>query len=416
MTETFHNRDDVHQRTLRVLWASAVLSRGAFSSMFPVSVLAIKEILGSSTWAGLSTGFSTIGSALCAAWLATYMQRHGRAPGLTRGFAAAALGGAIAILAIQLSSLALFLSAMLLIGAGSGAANLSRYAAADLASEERRSREISTVIFASTFGAVIFPLFIGFAGDIAEAVSLDKNAGGFAMSIVLAALAAAAIWLFMRPDPLVVAGGVDPDATRKNATPFFEACSIAMNRPLARLAFFALVVGQAVMVGVMAMTPLHMEAHGHGNGIIGAVISAHTAGMFALAPIAGWISDNRGRVPTIALGGATLVLATALTALAGEAPEELMFPGLFLLGLGWSFTIVAGSALLTESVEVGDRVAVQGAADMATNIASGSGALVSGVVLSMSGFHTLSFIGMSAAGLLLVSAFFRFKLSPNVNV
>lgn len=379
--------------------------------MFPVSVLAIKEILGSSTWAGLSTGFSTVGAAISAAWLATYMQRRGRAPGLTRGFVAAAVGGAIAIVAIQASSLVLFLIAMVLIGVGSGTSNLSRYAAADLATEERRSREISTVIFASTFGAVIFPLFIGFAGDIAESVSLDKNAGGFAMSILLALMAGGAIWMFMRPDPLVVAGGVDPNATRKDAVPFFEAVSIAMSQPLARLAFFALVVGQAVMVGVMAMTPLHMEAHGHENGVIGAVISAHTAGMFALAPFAGWLSDRRGRTPTIALGGITLVLATAFTALAGEAPAALMFPGLFLLGLGWSFTIVAGSALLTESVEVGDRVAVQGAADMATNIASGSGALLSGLVLSMSGFHVLSFIGMTAAGLLLVLAFFHVRIS-----
>jgi MFS family permease len=133
--------------------------------------------------------------------------------------------------------------------------------------------------------------------------------------------------------------------------------------------------------------------------------------MFALAPIAGWASDRFGRIPTIALGGITLVVATILTALAGEAPEALMFPGLFLLGLGWSFGIVAGSALLTESVDLGDRVAVQGAADLATNVPSGAGALVSGLVLSMSGFHTLSFIGMAAAGGLLVHAFFEYRLS-----
>jgi len=408
-----YDRDAVQKRTLRVLWGTAILSRGAISTMFPVSVLAIKEILGSSTWAGLSTGFSTIGSALSAAWLATYMQRTGRAPGLTGGFAIAAVGGLLAILAIQLSTLVLFLPAMVLIGTGSGTANLSRYAAADLATEERRSREISTVIFASTFGAVIFPLFIGVAGTFAESISLDENAGGFMIAILFFVLAAGIIWLWMRPDPLVVAGGVDPNASRKDTVPFMQAVRIAMAHPLARLAFFALVIGQAVMVGVMAMTPLHMDAHGHGNGIIGAVISAHTAGMFALAPIAGWLSDNRGRIPTIALGGVTLVLATTLTALAGEAPEALMFPGLFLLGLGWSFTIVAGSALLTESVELGDRVAVQGAADLATNVASGCGALISGLVLSMSGFHTLSFIGMAAAGGLLVQAFFQYRLAEN---
>jgi MFS family permease len=401
----------VQRRTLRVLWASAVLSRGAASTMFPVSVLAIKELLGSERWAGLASGASTAGAAFSAMWLASYMQRRGRAPGLSGGFAIAAAGGLLAVIAIQVSTLLLFLPAMVLLGVGNGTSNLSRYVAADLASEDRRSREISTVIFAATFGAVLFPLFIGVAGDAAESVSLDANVGGFAIAITFFVLAGAVVWLFMRPDPLVVAGGVDPAAKRRDGVPFRRAVAIAWSLPLARLAFVTLVVAQAVMVMVMAMTPLHMEAHGHTKGVVGAVISAHTAGMFAFAPIAGWLSDRFGRLPIIALGGLTLVLATILTALAGESPRLLMFPVLFLLGLGWSFGIVAGSALLTESVEMGDRVAVQGAADMATNIASGTGALASGVVLSMSGFHTLSFIGMSAAGALLVHAYFESRVA-----
>lgn len=406
----------VQHRTLRVLWVSAVLSRGAASTMFPVSVLAIKDILGSETWAGLSTGASTVGAAFSAMWLAGYMRRRGRAPGLTAGFAIAAAGGLLAVIAIQASSLLLFLPAMVLLGVGNGTSNLSRYAAADLASEERRSREISTVIFAATFGAVLFPLFIGVAGDAAESVSLDANAGGLLIAVAFFFLAGAVVWLFMRPDPLVVAGGVDPAAKRRDNVPFRRAVAIAWSVPLARLAFVTLIVAQAVMVMVMAMTPLHMEAYGHSKGIVGAVISAHTAGMFAFAPLAGWLSDRVGRLPVIAIGGLTLVLATTLTALAGEAPRLLMFPGLFFLGLGWSFGIVAGSALLTESVEMSDRVVVQGAADMATNIASGTGALASGVVLSMSGFHTLSFIGMSAAGGLLVHAYFENRLAVRSRV
>ncbi len=384
--------------------------------MFPVSVLAIKDMLGADTWAGLATGSATVGSAFGAMWLANFMHRRGRTPGLSAGFAVAVTGGCLAIIAIQLSSLLLFLPAMLLIGVGTGTSNLSRYAAADLADERRRSRDISTVIFAATFGAVLFPLFIGVTGDWAESSGFDANTGGFAMSIVLFFLAGGVIWIFMRPDPLVVAGGVDPTARRKDRVPFRQAVSIAWARPLARLAFVTLVVVQAVMVMVMAMTPLHMEAHGHGNGTVGAVISAHTAGMFAFAPVAGWLSDRAGRLPTIAVGGLTLVAATILTALAGEAPRLLMFPGLFLLGLGWSFGIIAGSALLTESVDAADRVTVQGAADLAMNIASGTGALASGVVLSMSGFHTLSFIGMAAAGGLLVHAYFEHRLAQHIRL
>ncbi len=379
--------------------------------MFPVSVLAIKDLLGSETLAGLSTGASTVGSAASAAALAAFMQRRGRTPGLSLGFVVAAAGGALAILAIEAESLAIFLPAMVIIGIGSGTANLSRYAAADLAPPERRSRDISTVIFASTFGAVFFPLLIGVAGDVAESLGLDENSGGFAMSIALFFLAGAAVWFFMRPDPLVVAGGVDPNATRDESTPFRRAVAIAWAHPLARLAFVTLVISQAVMVMVMAMTPLHMEEHGHDKGAIGAVISAHTAGMFAFAPIAGWLSDRVGRIPTIVLAGVTLIVATAFTSLAGEAPRALMFPGLYLLGLGWSFGIVAGSALLTESVGEDERVAVQGAADLATNVASGAGALTSGIVLSMAGFHMLSLLGMAAAGTIVLQSWFQHRLS-----
>lgn len=412
---TTHDRVAVQKRTLTVLWFSAIFSRGATSALFPVSVLAIKDMLGSDTWAGLATGASTVGSAFGAMWLANFMLRRGRTPGLSAGFAVATVGGCLAIVSIQLSSLLLFLPAMVLVGVGSGTSYLSRYAAADLADDERRSRDLSTVIFAATFGAVLFPLFIGVTGDWAESWGLDANAGGFAMAIALFVLSGGVIWVYMRPDPLVVAGGVDPTAKRRDGVPFRRAVSIAWDRPLARLAFVTLVVAQAVMVMVMAMTPLHMEAHGHGNGTVGAVISAHTAGMFAFAPIAGWMSDRAGRIPTIAAGGALLVLATMLTALAGEAPRLLMFPGLFFLGLGWSFGIIAGSALLTESVDVADRVTVQGAADLATNIASGTGAIASGLVLSMSGFHTLSLVGMAAAGGLLVHAYFEQRVAQGLS-
>ena len=413
---TTDERALVQRRTLRVLWFSAVLSRGAVSSMFPVSVLAISDLLGSSTFAGLSTGASTVGAAISAGALASFMQRRGRTPGLALGYGVAAAGGILAIASIQAGILPLFLLAMVLVGVGSGTANLSRYAAADLSSAERRGRDIGTVIFASTFGAVLFPLFIGVAGDVAEAVSLDENAGGFAMSVGLFGFAALATFALMRPDPLVVAGGIvprNPDRAQRKADAigFTAAVGIAWSNPLARVAFVALVVSQAVMVMVMAMTPLHMEAHGHSTGTVGAVISVHTAGMFAFAPFAGAMSDRLGRLPTIAVGGATLVAATVLTAFAGEAPRLLMFPGLFLLGLGWSFGIVAGSALLTESVAETDRVVVQGAADLATNIASGSGALVSGIVLDMAGFHILSMVGIAAAGAMLVHGFYQGRLA-----
>lgn len=406
------DRQAIHRNTLNVLRVSSTFSRGAISASFPVAVLAIKDLLGSETWAGLSTGASTIGSALAAGWLATFMQRRGRRLGLALGLGVAVLGGVICVVAIQARVLPLFLLGMILVGVGTGTSTMSRYAAADLASEETRSRDIGSVVFFATFGAVAAPNAIGVLGRFAKWLGLDSNTGGFLLAIVLFAASSVVVAVRMRPDPLVVSGGVDPDATaKKDTVPFAEAVRIAWASPLARLAFVALVISQAVMVMVMAMTPLHMEDHGHTKGWIGAVISAHTAGMFAFAHVAGRISDGFGRVQTIVLAGITLVAATVLTALASEAPRALMFPGLFLLGLGWSFGIVAGSALLTESVKESDRVAVQGAADVATNFASGAGALTAGFVVSGAGYHILSMIGMAAAGALMAQSWFENRLA-----
>jgi MFS family permease len=170
------------------------------------------------------------------------------------------------------------------------------------------------------------------------------------------------------------------------------------------------------MVMIMAMTPLHMDAHGHQLGMIGWVISVHTAGMFAFAPLAGWASDRYGRLPTLAFGGSVLMVATVTTALAGGAPALLMFPGLYLLGLGWSFGIVSGSALLTESVPADSQVAAQGAADLVTSITSGAAALASGFVFTMAGFHVLSMVGILGSGVVVVASLYRQRLGAGATI
>lgn len=380
---------------------------------FTVAGLAIKEMLDSDRLAGLSTVAITVGTAVASGWLSSLMLRSGRNPGIRTGYAVATGGALVGALGIELSNIFVFLAGLTLFGVGQGATNLSRYAAADLATEATRAKAISTVVFASAFGAVFGPMATGWLGGLAESADLNELTGPVIGSAALFAFAGLTVWLFLRPDPLVVIGGLNnqqpADKPAANMS-MSEAAAVVWADPLARLAALALVISQAVMVMVMAMTPLHMDAHGHDTGWIGLVISAHTAGMFLFAPIGGTVSDRIGRVPTILTGAGILTLATVITALAGEAPRALMFPGLFLLGLGWSFAMVAGSALLTESVATSDRVAVQGSADIATSLASGLGALASGFVFDMAGFHILSMLGTAFAGLLVVLSFVRLRL------
>ena len=399
------------KRTLTVLIASSIFARAAMTLGFAVAVLLIKDMLGGERWAGLSTVAITVGTAVSAKMLSSYMNKKGSRPGIALGYAAATVGGGVAMVGAHISSITLFLIGLVGVGIGSGASNLSRYAAADLATPEDKAKAISLIVFAATLGAVGGPTLVGLADDAGQSLGLNENVGPYALTVLFFAIGGAIVSAFLRPDPLVLIGGLDSATSPKRAS-FSESLQIMVSRPLARLALVSLVISQAVMVGVMAMTPLHMDEHGHDVGVIGLVLSAHTAGMFAFAPLAGWAADRFGKVPSIAIGGLILILATTMTALAGEAPKLLMFPGLYLLGLGWSFGMVAGSALLTESVEIEDRVSVQGAADLMASIVSGVAALGSGFVLSMTGFHILSMIGIAASGILLVHGFTRMRLSP----
>ncbi len=391
---------------------------------FTVAALSIKEMLDNSRWAGLSTVAITIGTAFSASWLTSFMAKRGRNPGLRSGYAVALIGGLVTALGVEQSSIMVFLAGLMLFGVGQGATNLARYAAADLAEPSNRSQAISSVVFASTIGAVGGPLLVGPAGDLAEAQGWNELTGPFVASAIGFGLAGVVVWLGLRPDPLAVNGSLTLEAAPRDASTaaapmspaakagFGEAMAILWRSPLARLALIGLAVSQAVMVMVMAMTPLHMDAHGHENSVIGWVISVHTAGMFAFAPLAGWASDRFGRVSAITVGAAILVIATVVTALATSAPNMLMFPGLYLLGLGWSFGMVGSSALLTEAVDPADQVSVQGAADLTTSVVSGAGALASGFVFDMAGFHILSMAGTIASGLLMVFGFVAYRTAP----
>ncbi len=411
LTEEY--RKAVQRRTLGVLFASAIFGRAAMSIGFVVSALIMAEILGSSTWAGASTAAITVGTALSASGLASYMARKGRRPGLALGYAAAAVGGAVAFFGSSQLVLVPYLIGLVLIGVGQGGTNVARYAAADLAEPSGRSKAISYVVFASTIGAVGGPALAGIAGDLGERYGYDELVGPFGFAAIFFILGGLVIQFGLRPDPLVVSGGTVVDTTKEKAR-FRRSMNVIMASPTARLALIGLVISQAVMVMVMAMTPLHMKEHGHSVGLVGWVLSAHTAGMFAFAPLAGWVSDRFGRVLAILVGGGVLVAATVMTALAGEAPALLMFPGLYLLGLGWSFGMVASSALLTESVPAEDQVAAQGAADLVTSFTSGAGALGSGLVFTMAGFHILSGVGIVASGMMVVAAMmiYRLRMTP----
>lgn len=397
---------DLQRRTLRVLALGQLVGAAALASAVTVGAFVVQGILGSTTpWSGVATATTTIGTALMSQVLARHMARRGRRPGLQAGYLLAVVGGIVAAIGAEHEQLALFLVGLFLYGSGQAANFLARYAATDLAAPEARGRAMSSIVFASTFGAVFGPLLIGPAERAGqEWFGLAKYTGPWLFSVAFFALAALNTALRLRPDPLVVAGGITPVGETERVPTDGLAATLRMvaARPRARLGLATIVVSHVTMIGVMAMTPVHLKLHGH-EGISQYVVSVHIAGMYACSPLVGRYSDRRGRVPAIVAGAAILVAATVLAAVSGDV-EQLLFPSLWALGIGWNFGLIGGSSLLVESVPADARVQVQGASDLLMSLCGGLAGFGSGFVRRAVGYHALASIATLAAGLLLVAA------------
>jgi MFS family permease len=397
-------RAALQRRTLRVLAVGQVIGAGALAAAVTVGAFVVQDILGQDTsWGGIATATVTVGTAFASQLLARRMRRVGRRPGLVQGYVTAIVGSLLAALAVQLGSLPLFIVGLLAFGQGQAANLLARYAATDLAPAEAKSRAMSRIVFASTFGAVGGPLLIAPGEHLAEHVlGIERYAGPWLLAAAFFVGAALNTALRLRPDPLVMAGGVDPAGPSGGPPPLGAALRAAAASPAGRLGLASMVVSQACMVAVMTMTPVHLKSHGH-ESLSAYVISLHIAGMFAFSPLVGRFADRKGRVAAIALGAVVLVAGTGLAAVAGDG-ELLLFPALWLLGVGWNLGLIGGSSLLSESVPASERVSVQGAADVLMSLCGGLAGFSSGFIRAAVGYPALSQGALVASALLLAAA------------
>jgi MFS family permease len=406
----------LQQRTVRVLVAAQVLSGAAIGVGAAVSPLLAKEILGGDdTFAGLAFAALTFGSALAAVPLSRLMSRRGRRPGLVCGYITATTGAGAAVVAAEVESFPLLLAGMVLIGSGTAANLLARYAGADLAGPERRARAISTVVWATTIGAVAGPNALGPAGRLGGWLGLPSLAGPYVVALVWFAAAAAVIGLLLRPDPLVVAGGLetaDAPASRRSA---LAQLRLVRRDRSGSSGLLAMVTANGVMVAVMTMTPLHLRDHGGSLELVGLVMSVHVAGMFAFAPLVGSLADRRGSLPTSRAATAMLVASAVLGAAAPGHNHAVIGVALTMLGLGWSMATISGAALLIAAVPSGERARTQGVADMTMGMAGGAGGTVSGIVVGSVGYATLSLMGAVLAGAVLAALYTQRESHPLPN-
>ena len=390
MTNETGDRTALRRRIVRALVLGVALGSTGHIAALTIAVIVAREISGNEALAGAPAAAVVFGAALGAAGLAWVMTRRGRRVGLALGYVIGVIGAAIAVFAIVAGNLILLLAGSVLIGIANSSNQLSRYTAADLFPADRRASAIGTVVWASTVGAVIGPNLVDPSGRVAEALGLPVLAGPYLVPIVLVGLAAIGSFVFLRPDPYELADASSViTADHAAAAPLAE----IIRRPAVIAAVVALVAGQFVMVLIMTMTPLHMDDHGHGLGAVGFVISAHTFGMFALAPISGRLTDRYGCIRVIYAGCAVLAAAAILAAAAPPDSETILAGALFLLGFGWNLGFVAGSTMLTGGVSLTERTRVQGITDALIWSTAATASLGSGVLVASAGYTALGVIG-----------------------
>ena len=376
-----------------VLISGQALAGLGMGAMFSAGALLVTQVSGSEALSGMAATGTTIGAAIAAIPLAALARRAGRAPSLATGALVAAAGAAVGLLAAVLVNLPLLLTGLVMVGFGTAVNLQSRFAATDLSEPGSRGRDLAFVVWATTVGAVLGPNLIGPADEFGQSLGLPPLSGPFLFTIVAQVIAAGIYFFLLRPDPLKLAERIgrerDADGTVADVMPTADPSGV-------RTGLIALGLSHATMVGIMSMTPVHLVDHGATLQIVGLTISLHVAGMFALSPVFGWLSDRFGREPVIALGQAMLLAALLFVSIGGESQGAVM-AGLILLGLGWSASTVSASALVAESADPLRRTVIQGRADLLMSASGAAGGALAGPALA-----ALTYEGLGAVAIALV--------------
>lgn len=396
----------IRRRSILVLAIGQSLSGVGIGAAISVGALASAEVSGQDALGGLASTMLAGGAALAAIPLARIAVRWGRRPALATGSLIAALGAIAAIIGISQASFPVLLIGIALTGFGMAVNLQSRFAATDLSTKATRGRDLSLVVWSATIGSVAGPL-LGEAGQaLGAAVGLPGLAGVFLFPLAAQTLATITYLVALRPDPLLLARTTAARVAEaeRAAADFVEPIAVpAPGRPAQwRVAIVSLAAAQVAMTALMAMAPIHLQHHGHSLGFIGVALSLHVAGMFALSPVFGLLTDRFGPRAIVILGQVLLAIAGVLAAIDPNGGVVTMI-SLTVVGLGWSAGMVSGSALLVASSPPARTVALQGRSDLIMN-ASGAGAgLLAGFGLAAVGYGGLGLILLVPAGLVIAA-------------
>ncbi|MEW9501796.1 MFS transporter [Jeotgalibacillus marinus] len=383
----------LYRRVLFVVSLSQIFGGAGLAAGITVGALLAQQMLGTDAYAGVPSALFTLGAAGAALIVGKLSQRYGRRTGLSTGFIVGGLGAIGVVIAAMMNSVILLFSSLLIYGAGTATNLQARYAGTDLANNKQRATAISTTMAMTTFGAVAGPNLVEIMGKFALSIGVPALAGPFILSATAFILAGLVLFIMLRPDPLNIAKRIAAYKQKNEHGNKSDSVDKTINKKGLTVGATVMVLTQIVMVAIMTMTPVHMKHHGHGLAEVGIVIGFHIGSMYLPSLVTGILVDKIGRTAMSIASGITLLFAGLLAAFAPSDSMILLVIALSLLGLGWNFGLISGTAQIVDSTEPSTRAKTQGTLDVFIALAGASGGALSGMVVANTSYATLSLSG-----------------------
>ncbi|WP_458414861.1 MFS transporter [Schinkia sp. CFF1] len=384
----------LYKRTLMIVVLSQIFGGAGLAAGVTVGALLAQDMLGTDSLTGIPTALFTLGSAGAALLVGRLSQRFGRRSGLAAGFIAGGIGAIGVVISALTNSILLLFFSLLIYGAGSATNLQARYAGTDLANSTQRAKAISMALVSTTFGAVAGPNLVNVMGEFAISIGIPVLAGPFILASAAYILAGLVLFILLRPDPFIVAKAIS-DAQRSTSNLRLKENSnlLSVNRRGVLAGAAVMVLPQFVMMAIMTMTPIHMGHHRYDLKEVGLVIGIHIGAMFLPSLVTGFLVDKIGRV-TMAIASAITLLASGILAAIGPADSMVvLITALALLGLGWNFGLISGTAILVDATPPSTRAKTQGSVDVWIALSGALGGGLSGMVVAQSSYAALSIAG-----------------------
>lgn len=364
------------RRNVAILAANQALFLIAAITVMTLSGLVGQRLTPDPALATLPVAMMMIGVVVASLPASLLMKQVGRRVGFVAGtLIGGAAGGALSVLAISLDSFALFCAGNFLLGIYQAFANLHRFAAADAASPAFESKAISLVLAGGVAAAFLGPFNASRATDLLPGIA---DAGPYAVLVALSLVGGALHLLLRIPNEQQARTGEQRPVAAIAAQPAFG------------VAVLAGTVGYAVMVLVMTATPLAMRDAGFELADAATIMQWHVLGMFAPSFVTGHLIARFG-LARILLAGAAALTGSVGAAVAGQSMAH-FWVALVLLGVGWNFLYVGGSALLAKTHLAAERGKIQGLNEFVVFTAVATGSLAAGALLHTVGWTTLNLL------------------------